>query len=124
MPFLTLLTSLSRPQLPSNVMPLLSAHVANVLNKPPAAINWVLETDKAMSKGPDNEGKPFTWLKIESIGVFAEADNCKKFTPLIFDFFTKELKMPQDQVLVTLYDLEAFRVGKDSMTMEELRAKK
>ena len=121
---LTLLTSLSRPQLPSNVMSQLSVHVAKVLNKPPAAINWVLETDKVMSKGHDNEGKPFTWLKIESIGVFAEADKCKKFTPLIFDFFTKELKMPQDQVLVTLYDLEAFRVGKDSMTMEELRAKK
>merc|ERR1711874_54439 len=110
MGYLTLVTSLALSQLPSNLMPRLATHVTTVLNKPPQASRWVLETDKKMSKGPDSEGQPIIWLKIES-GLFAEADNCSRVMPLIFDFFNKELKVPQDQVLVTLYHLETFRNG-------------
>ena len=94
MPFLTLLTSLSRSQLPSNVMPLLSAHVAKVLNKPPAAINWVLETDKVMSKGgPDNADKPFVWLKLDSINSYDDPEKVKSLTPLLYTFLETEMKL-------------------------------
>ena len=53
MPFITVLTNMSRSRLPANFMPTLTNKVAEVLGKEPARCNWVLETDKCMHRVSD-----------------------------------------------------------------------
>ena len=49
MPFLRVLTNLGRNQLPNGFMPKFSSRVAEILEKDPKAMKWILETDKQMA---------------------------------------------------------------------------
>ena len=49
MPFLRVLTNLGRNQLPNGFMPKFSSRVAEILQKDPKAMKWILETDKQMA---------------------------------------------------------------------------
>merc|ERR1712212_699605 len=95
MPFITLLTNMKAASIPADAMPRLVRFLAPLMNKPQEAYNWVLETDKIMSKGSDNASKPYVWLKIEAIGTFEDPENIKVLTPKLFDFFTTELGIEQ-----------------------------
>ena len=88
-------------------------YLAPLLNKPVEKFNWVLETDKAMSKveiiipislfsklklsvhqgGPDNADKPFVWLQLESINSYDDPEKVKSLTPLLYSFLQSELKI-------------------------------
>ena len=84
-------------------------YLAPLLNKPVEKFNWVLETDKAMSKviplslflklnlsdqgGPDNADKPFVWLQLESINSYDDPEKVKSLTPLLYSFLESELKI-------------------------------
>ena len=46
MPFVKVLTNLSRNQLPKHFMPKFNAHLAAVLDKDPKVFKWTLETDR------------------------------------------------------------------------------
>merc|ERR1712154_702558 len=92
---------------------LLLRFLAPLMNKPQEAYNWVLETDKTMSKGSDNSDKPFVWLKIEAIGTFEDPENIKDLTPKLFDFFTTELSIDQECILMNFYRLSATHIGKN-----------
>ena len=50
MPFVKLLTNLSKDKLPLQLMPVLCEKFAVTLDKDLKAFNWILETDKQMSK--------------------------------------------------------------------------
>jgi len=92
------------------------------MSKPPQAYNWVLETDKNMSMGPDNADKPYVWLKIEAIGTFEDPENIKVLTPKLFDFFSSELNIEQEWILMNFYKLSATHIGKNGKTVAQLRA--
>ena len=69
-------------------------YLAPLLNKPAGKFNWVLETDKVMSKaGPDNADKPFVWLKLDSINSYDDPEKVKSLTPLLYTFMQTELKL-------------------------------
>ena len=85
-------------------------YLAPLLNKPVEKFNWVLETDKAMSKvqiipislftklsanqgGPDNADKPFVWLQLESINSYDDPEKVKSLTPLLYSFLQSELQI-------------------------------
>jgi len=53
MPFVKLLTNLPKDKLPLQLMPILCEKLASTLEKDLKAFNWILETDKNMSKGPN-----------------------------------------------------------------------
>lgn len=122
MPFVTLLTNMKAAALPSDPMPRLIRFLAPLMNKPQEAYNWVLETDKTMSKGSDNSDKPFVWLKIEAIGTFEDPENIKDLTPKLFDFFNTELNIDQECILMNFYKLSATHIGKNGKTVAQLRA--
>jgi len=96
--------------------------LAPLMNKPQEAYNWVLETDKVMSQGSDNADKPYVWLKIEAIGTFEDPENVKVLVPQLFDFFTTELNMEQDWIIMNFYNLAATHIGKSGKTVAQLRA--
>jgi len=83
--------------------------------------DWVLDTDKTMSKGPNNADNPYVWLKIEAIGTFQEPENVKMLSPKIFEFFSSEANVEKEQLLVNFYNLEATHVGSMGTTVAELR---
>ena len=69
-------------------------YLAPLLDKPVGKFNWVLETDKVMSKGgPDNADKPFVWLKLDSINSYDDPEKVKSLTPLLYSFLESELKI-------------------------------
>merc|ERR1712110_1344564 len=79
MPFVTLLTNLKSSALTADSMSKLVTYLAPLLNKPVEKFNWVLETDKVMSKGgPDNADKPFVWLQLESINSYDDPEKVKR----------------------------------------------
>ena len=49
MPFVKVITNLARNQLPAKFLPNFCFKLAEILDKDPAKINWILETDKYMS---------------------------------------------------------------------------
>jgi hypothetical protein len=49
MPFVKVVTNLARNQLPAKFLPNVCHKLADVLEKDPSKINWILETDKQMS---------------------------------------------------------------------------
>ena len=49
MPFVKVVTNLARNQLPAKFLPNVCHKLAEVLDKDPNKINWILETDKLMS---------------------------------------------------------------------------
>ena len=49
MPFVKVVTNLARNQLPAKFLPNFCFKLAEVLDKDPNKINWILETDKLMS---------------------------------------------------------------------------
>jgi hypothetical protein len=49
MPFVKVVTNLARNQLPAKFLPNFCQKLAQVLDKDPNKINWILETDKCMS---------------------------------------------------------------------------
>merc|ERR1719174_47985 len=110
MPFLTLMTNIKAANLPADLMPKL----VNV-------VNWILDTDKTMSKGPNNAAAPFVLLKIEAIGTFQDAENVKMLSPKIFEFFAEEAKVEKDQLFVSFHNLEATHIGAMGTTVAELR---
>ena len=88
--------------------------IAPHLNKPEERFNWILETDKQMSKvhlyfirptnkcrlcfcflkgGPGNADKPFVWLKLEAIKNFEDPATVRSLTPLLYSFMKDELKL-------------------------------
>eukprot|EP00092_Neocalanus_flemingeri_P048936 GFUD01056070.1.p1 GENE.GFUD01056070.1~~GFUD01056070.1.p1 ORF type:complete len:127 (-),score=30.48 GFUD01056070.1:9-389(-) len=122
MPLVTLVTNLKAASLPTDAMPRLIRFIAPLMNKPQEVYNWVLETDKVMSKGSDNSDKPYVWLKIEAIGTFEDPENIKVLTPKLFDFFKNELTIEQDCILMNFYNLAATHIGKNGTTVAQLRA--
>ena len=50
MPFIKLFTNLAKDKLPLKLMPNLCQELAPILEKDPKVFNWILETDKCMSK--------------------------------------------------------------------------
>jgi len=121
MPFITLMTNLKAARIPTDLMPKLVEVVAPIMSKPVPAFNWVLDTDKTMSKGPNNSDSPYVWLKIEAIGTFKDPENVKLLCPKIFEFFAKEAQVEQDQLIVNFYNLEATHIGSKGTTVAELR---
>ncbi|XP_023327646.1 D-dopachrome decarboxylase [Eurytemora carolleeae] len=120
MPFVTLLTNLKLAALPKDIMPRLITHLSPLLNKPAQNFNWVCETEKNMSKGPEVSDAPMYWLKIESIGSFEDPKTSNTITPEIFKFFTDELKINQDNIVMTFYNLRTSDVAKSGNTVEVL----
>merc|ERR1712111_342551 len=88
MPFIKLYTNLSKEKLPEKFMPKLVDELSVVINKDKKWFNWILETDKCMSKGPDNEGAPYIWMEFRSIRTF-DSKNCKELCPKLFDVVIK-----------------------------------
>ena len=69
-------------------------YLAPLLDRPVGKFNWVLETDKVMSKGgPDNADKPFVWLKLDSINSYDDPEKVKSLTPLLYTFLETEMKL-------------------------------
>merc|ERR1711970_442928 len=60
--------------------------------------------------GPDNADKPYVWLNI------------KVLTPKLFDFFSSELNIEQEWILMNFYKLSATHIGKNGKTVAQLRA--
>merc|ERR1712083_1127577 len=87
-------------------MPKLVSFIAPLLNKPVERFNWVLDTDKKMSKGgPDNQDKPFVWLKLEAISSFEDPENVRSLTPLLYNFMETDLQL--DKVVNTSHTIAA-----------------
>merc|ERR1712080_433571 len=122
MPFLTLMTNLKASSLPASLMPKLVAVVAPLMSKPVPAFNWILDTDKTMSKGPDNAASPYILLKIEAISIFQGPENVKMITPKIFQFFAEEANIEKEHLIVTFHNLEATHASVLGKTVAELRA--
>merc|ERR1711997_204771 len=120
MPFLTLLTNLKSTAVTADSMVKLVSFIAPHLNKPAGRFNWILETDKRMSKGgPENDDKPFVWLKIEAISNFEDPENVKRLTPLLFNFLETELKMEKDWIIINFYNLQSTHVATKGKTVAE-----
>merc|ERR1712080_395893 len=121
MPFITLLTNLKEGSLPSDLMPRLIKTIAPIMSKPVPAFNWVLDSDKTMSQGPDNATSSFIWLKVEAIGTFQDPEVVKRITPDIFHFFAEEAKVGKEQLKITFHNLDATHVAAMGQTVAELR---
>jgi len=120
MPFVTLLTNMKSTAIAKDAMPRLIRHIAPLLNKPAERFNWVLETDKSMSKGgPDNADKPFVWLKLEAISNFEDPENVKTINPKIYEFLENELNIQKDWVIINYYKLQSTHVANKGKTVAE-----
>ena len=49
--------------------------------------------DNIFQGGPDNQNKPFVWLKIEAISSFEDPENVKSLTPLLYNFMETDLQL-------------------------------
>merc|ERR1712141_790625 len=118
MPFVTLLTNLKASALPADSMSKLVTYLAPLLNKPVEKFNWVLETDKAMSKGgPEKADKPFVWLKLESINSYDDPEKVKSLTPLLYSFLESELKIEKDWLIISYYKVPSTHVANQGKTL-------
>lgn len=120
MPFVTLLTNLKSSALTADSMSKLVKFIAPLLNKPEERFNWILETDKQMSKGgPGNSDKPFVWLRLEAISNFEDPAKVKALTPLLYSFMKEELKLEKEWIIINFYKLEATHVANMGKTVAE-----
>ena len=65
-------------------MPLLCEKLASTLEKDLKAFNWILETDKNMSKGPNNESTPYIYMEIRALKVFDTREQMVQHMPKLF----------------------------------------
>ena len=122
-------------------MPKFSSRVAEILQKDPKAMKWILETDKQMAMvtrnffwaicpwfnsakqfqgcEPEGASKTFFLVEIDSIKVFQEKDDCIRYVPQISNFVQQETNLKQEEVVTIFRNLEAHHVGANGMTMFE-----
>lgn len=111
MPFIKLYTTLSKDKLPERFMPQLVEELSVIISKDKKWFNWILETDKCMSKGPDNEGAPYIWMEFRSIRTFDSKDNCKELCPKLFDAVIKLSGLTKEQIHILMGPLEPLQMG-------------
>jgi len=102
MPFLNLNTNLSKDKITAETMNKLAQEMSVILGKDTKWINWMLSTDKLMSRTPNNEDSPYIWLEIQSIGSFDEAENCRTVAPKILDALSKLTDVPKESIHLLL----------------------
>jgi len=120
MPFITLLTNLKTSALVADSMSKLVKFIAPLLNKPEERFNWILETDKQMSKGgPGNADKPFVWLRLEAITNFDDPEKVKTLTTQLYSFLENELKFEKDWIIINFYKLQATHVANKGKTVAD-----
>merc|ERR1712045_570983 len=113
------LTNLKASAVTADSMSKLVNYLAPLLNKPVGKFNWVLETDKAMSKGgPDNQDMPFVWLKLDSINSYDDPEKVKSLTPLLYTFMETEMKLEKDWIIISFYKLLPTHVANKGVTLD------
>merc|ERR1712026_26248 len=111
MPFVKLLTNLSKDKLPLQMMPVMCEKFATTLSKDLKAFNWILETDKNMSMGPNNESIPYIYLEIRALKVFDTREQVILHMPKMFEIVTESTGLKQDQIHILLAPVEPFYLG-------------
>merc|ERR1711944_222929 len=106
MPFLNFNTNLSKDKVTAETMNALAHEMSTILGKDTKWINWMLSTDKLMSRTPNNENSPYIWLEIQSIGSFDEKEKCQSLAPKILDAVTKLTDVPKENIHLLLKTLE------------------
>merc|ERR1712039_526700 len=102
MPFLNLNTNLPKEKVTAETMNKLAQEMSVILGKDTKWINWMLSTDKLMSRTPNNERSPYIWLEIQSIGSFDKPENCRELAPKILDALTKLTEVPKESIPLLL----------------------
>merc|ERR1711997_339522 len=111
MPFVRLYTNLSKDKLPAKFMTLMCQEMAPLLNKDPNLFNWIFETDKCMSKGPDSEGKPYIWMEIRALKAFDSKEDCGNLIPKIFEKVTNLSGLSKEQIHILVGPVTPFQIG-------------
>jgi len=111
MPFVKLLTNLPKDKLPLQLMPILCEKLASTLEKDLKAFNWILETDKNMSKGPNNETTPYIYMEIRALKVFDTREQMVQHMPKLFGIMTDLTGLGQDQIHILAAPVEPFYLG-------------
>merc|ERR1712241_755761 len=121
MPSLTLLTSLPASSLVADAMPRLVRFLAPLLSKQEQQINWVLDTEKRMSKGgAGNPQAPFVWLHVESADNFKDPETARILTQQLYQFLEEELGFKKDWVVINFVKMTPTHVGINGQTLKEL----
>ena len=55
---------------------------------------------------PNNEGSPYIWLEIQSIGTFDDPENCRALAPKILGALTGLTGVPAEGVHLLLKPVE------------------
>ena len=55
---------------------------------------------------PNNEGSPYIWLEIQSIGTFDDPENCRALAPKILGALTRLTGVPAEGVHLLLKPVE------------------
>ena len=106
-----LLTNLPKDKLPLQLMPILCEKLASTLEKDLKAFNWILETDKNMSKGPNNETTPYIYMEIRALKVFDTREQMVQHMPKLFGIMTDLTGLGQDQIHILAAPVEPFYLG-------------
>ena len=97
--------------LPVNMLPSLCQELAPVLQKDPNVFNWILETDKCMSKGPNNESVPYIWMEIRALKVFDSQECRRSHMSKMFEIVTRLSGLKQEQIHILLGPVDPFSLG-------------
>lgn len=122
MPFLTLYTSLSLLTLSADLMPRLVLEVGPVLKKPVEGFSWLLEADKAMAQGPNPSGKPFIWLKLETVNSYRDPEMTANVTATVYNYLKNETKLDAEQIVLTFYNFEPHMASRNGLTIAQMQA--
>eukprot|EP00093_Oithona_nana_P003914 03914.XXX_144276_144684_1 [CDS] Oithona nana genome sequencing. len=111
MPFIKVFTNQSQPQLGEKFMPTVCEKLGQALNKDLKWFNWILETDKQMSKGADNENQPFLWMELRALRIFDTKEQVQEVMPKVFEVMTQVSGLKNDQMFILIAPMEPFYIG-------------
>ncbi|XP_005987169.1 D-dopachrome decarboxylase [Latimeria chalumnae] len=115
MPFLDLESNLPAERFPEEFVKKLCSTAAQALGKPEERVNVSIRPGLPMLIG--GSMTPCVQLLISSIGVVGTAEQNKGHSAKFFEFLTRELKLPEDRIILRFFPLETWQVGKKGTVM-------
>ncbi|XP_078409952.1 D-dopachrome decarboxylase [Cetorhinus maximus] len=115
MPFIDLESNLPASRFSEELVNKLCCAAATILDKPKERINVTVKPGLLMAFG--GSMAPCVQLAVSSIGVVGTAEQNKQHSAKFFEFFTQELGITADRILIRFYPVEKWQIGKNGTVM-------
>lgn len=118
MPFVSLDTNLPAEVVSADLVQKLCSCIAASLGKPEDRMNLAVKPGLTLLMA--GSSAPCVMLSVSAIGVTDTAEKNREHSAKICQFFTEQLALPVDRVVISFYSLEPHQVGKMGTVMSFL----